>query len=71
MKCFFCVKKNHYAPVSQANCCNMTFTAGNLFPLIHALGDPSQSPTGIRIPVPSLRGGRLSNWAIPPTGLKC
>ncbi len=23
---------NHYAPVSQANWCNMTFTAGNLFP---------------------------------------
>ncbi len=37
---------NHYAPVSQTNWCNMTFTAGNLFPLIHALGDPSQSPPG-------------------------
>ncbi len=23
---------NHYAPVSQANLRNMTFTAGNLFP---------------------------------------
>ncbi len=29
---FFLVKKNHYVPVSQANWCNMTFTAGNLFP---------------------------------------
>ncbi len=24
-------RKNHYAPASQANWCNMTFTAGNLF----------------------------------------
>ncbi len=23
---------NHYSPVRQANWCNMTFTAGNLFP---------------------------------------
>ncbi len=33
----------NYTPVSQANWCNMTFTAGNLFPS-HALGDPSQAP---------------------------
>ncbi len=24
--------ENHYAPVNQANWCNMSFTAGNLFP---------------------------------------
>ncbi len=29
---FFFLNKNHYAPVSQANWCNMTFRAGNLFP---------------------------------------
>ncbi len=32
-------KKNHKAPVSQANWCNMTFTAGNFF--------LSQSCTGV------------------------
>ncbi len=31
-------------------------------PLIHALGDPSQAPTGIWTQVPRLRGGRLTNW---------
>ncbi len=36
-------------------------------PLIHALGDPSQAPTGIRTRVPRLRGGRLTNWVIPST----
>ncbi len=41
-------------------------TAGNLFPLIHALGDASQPPTGIRTRFPRLRGSRLTNWAIPP-----
>ncbi len=34
--------------------------------LIHALDDPSQTPTRIRTQVPSLRG-QLTNWAIPPT----
>ncbi len=34
-------------------------------PLIHALGDLSQVPTEIRTQVPSLRGRRLTNWAIP------
>ncbi len=52
--------KNHYAPVSQAKRCNMTFTAGNHSPFIHALGDLSQAPTGIRNWVPRLRGGRLT-----------
>ncbi len=33
---------------------------------IHALGDPSQTSTGIRTRVPILRGGWLTNWAIPP-----
>ncbi len=28
---FLFKKINHYAPVSQANLCNMTFAAGNLF----------------------------------------
>ncbi len=35
-------------------------------PLIHALGDLSQAPTGIRIQIPRLRGGWLTNCAIPP-----
>ncbi len=39
-------------------------------PLIHALGDPSQAPTGIRTRVPILSnlgtGRRLTNWTIPP-----
>ncbi len=39
---------------------NMSFTAGNLFPLIHAFGDWSQVPTGIRTWVPRLRGRRLT-----------
>ncbi len=30
-------------------------------PLIHALGAPSQAPTGIQTRVPSLRGGWLTN----------
>ncbi len=29
---FLFLDKNHYAPVSQANWCNMTFAVGNLFP---------------------------------------
>ncbi len=29
--------------------------------------DPSQAPTGIWTRVPSMRGGWLTNWAIPPT----
>ncbi len=28
---FIIIKKNHYASVSQASWCNMTFTAGNIF----------------------------------------
>ncbi len=35
-------------------------------PLIHAQGDLSQAPTGIRTQVPRLRGRWLTNWAIPP-----
>ncbi len=35
-------------------------------PVIHALGDLCQAPTGIRTRVSRLRGGRLINWAIPP-----
>ncbi len=35
-------------------------------PLIHALGDPNQAPTRIQTPVPRLRGGWLTKWAIPP-----
>ncbi len=30
-KSFFLIE-NHYSPISQANWCNMTFTAGNLLP---------------------------------------
>ncbi len=67
--CFFVLNLNHYAPVSQANWCNMNFTAGNLFPLIHALGDLSQTPTGIWTWVPKLRGRRLTNWTIPPPSM--
>ncbi len=35
---FLFKKKNHYVPVSQANWCNMTFTAGNLFPSHSCIG---------------------------------
>ncbi len=35
---------NHYAPVSQANWCNMTFTAGNLFPSHSCIGWLESSP---------------------------
>ncbi len=50
---------------SQANCCNMTFTAGNLFPSLW--WDPSQAHTWIWTWVSSMRGGQLTNWAIPPS----
>ncbi len=55
----------------------MTFTTGDLFPshlntviaaqycLIHALGNPSQAPAGIRTRVPRLRGGRLYKLSYP------
>ncbi len=37
--------KNHYAPVGQVNWHNMTFLQLAISsPLIHALGDPSQTP---------------------------
>ncbi len=35
---------NHYAPVSQANWCNMRFTAGHLFPSYSCIGRPESSP---------------------------
>ncbi len=35
---------NHYAPVSQANWCNMNFTAGILFPCHTCIGWPESSP---------------------------
>ncbi len=41
---------NHHAPVSQANWCNMTFIAGNLYPSHSCIGWPKSSPTGIRTP---------------------
>ncbi len=53
----------HFLRSSWVNTDSWSFTAGNLFPLIHAL---SQTPTGIRAQVSSLWGGRLTNWAIPP-----
>ncbi len=36
--------KTHYAPVSQANWCNMTFTAGSLFPSHSCIGWTEWSP---------------------------
>ncbi len=62
---FLNLKKNPYAPASPVNWCNMTFTAGNLF-LSRSLGDLGQAPIGIWTRVNRLRGGRLTNWAIPP-----
>ncbi len=35
---------NHYAPVTQANWCNITFTVGNLFPYHSCIGWPESSP---------------------------
>ncbi len=35
-------------------------------PHMHSLCDLSQASTGIWTRAPSLRGGRLTNWAIPP-----
>ncbi len=37
-------KINHHAPVSQANWCNMTFTAVNLFPSHSWIEWPNSSP---------------------------
>ncbi len=59
-------KENLYAPISQANWCNMTFTSGNLFPSHSCIGDPSLDHTGIWTWVPSMRGRLLTNWAIHP-----
>ncbi len=46
--------ENHYAPVSQANWCNMTFTAGNLFPS-HSLhwGTQVKPPPGFKRGAPA------------------
>ncbi len=35
---------NHYAPVNQAKWCNMTFTAGNLFPSHSCIGVTQVKP---------------------------
>ncbi len=35
-------------------------------PLFHALGDLSQAATDMWTQILNLRGGRLTNWAIPP-----
>ncbi len=40
---FFVFLKKHYAPVSQANWCNMTFTVSNLFPSHSCIGWPKSS----------------------------
>ncbi len=37
-------RKNHYAPVSQASWCNMTFTAAKLFPSHTCIGWSESSP---------------------------
>ncbi len=41
---FKIILQNHYAPVSQTNWCNMTFTGGNLFPSHTCIGWPELSP---------------------------
>ncbi len=50
----FYLKKNHCAPVSQVNWCNMTFTAGNLFPSHSCIGWPKSSPHRDSNPGPQL-----------------
>ncbi len=42
-KFIYLKKKNHYAPASQANWCNMTFTVGNLLPSHSCIGWPKSS----------------------------
>ncbi len=61
---FFFFFLNHYALVSQANRCNMTFTAGNLLPSHSCVRWPKSSPH--QDLKPRLKGGWLINWAIPP-----
>ncbi len=61
---FFILFFYHYAPVSQTDALWLLQLVISS-PLIDALGGLSQAPTGIRTQVPSLRGGRLTNWAIP------
>ncbi len=73
--CFFLVyffRKNHYAPVSQANWCNMTFTAGNLFPCHSCIrwpeSSPHQAPIGIRTGSPVWEADDLpTELSLPPT----
>ncbi len=63
---YFFLKKNHYAPVSQANWCNMTFTAANLFPVHSCFGWPKSSPHWDSNPGPQHERRWLTNWANPP-----
>ncbi len=69
---FFCILwEKHYAPVSQANWCNMTFTAGNLF-TSHSCIDVTQvKPEPGFKPGPSMRGGQLTKRAIPAPIVNC
>ncbi len=54
--CFF----NHYVAVSQANWCNMTFTADNLFTSHSCTGMTQvKGPTRIQTWVTSMSSGRL------------
>ncbi len=54
--CFF----KHYMPVSQANWCNMTFKAGNLFPS-HSCIDVARVKPPHWDSNLSMRNGQLTN----------
>ncbi len=65
---FLLIFPNHYAPVSQANWCNMTFTDSYYTRdlLLFDWCDLSQASTRIWTQISSMRGRWLTNWTIPP-----
>lgn len=64
--CLIILIFNHYVPVSQANCCNMTFKYSWYLFLSHWCDLQQPCPADIRTQLPCIRGGQQSNYP-PPT----
>ncbi len=65
--CIYLFVLNHYAPVCQANWCNMTFTAGNLVPSQSCIGWPESSPNLFQTQVPAWEADDLPiELSLPP-----
>ncbi len=63
----FFLLENHYAAVSQANWCNMIFTAGNLFPSHSCIGWPESSPHQDLNPCPQIERRTTYQLSYPST----